>query len=85
MDPFLPAPQPRRWRRSVYAASLALPFATLQAWAVVVLLSTVRLSGPAAIAFLLVIAGAMGAACEALHWAWRLGSFEPRPEFVSRR
>ncbi|HKS49061.1 MAG TPA: hypothetical protein VJT49_28925 [Amycolatopsis sp.] len=84
MDPFLPAPQPRRWRRSVYAASLALPFATVQVWAVVMLLSTVTVSGPAVLALPLVIGGAVVAAFEGLHWAWRLGSFEPRPSLASR-
>lgn len=84
MDPFVPAPQPKRWRRSFYAASLALPFATLQVWAVLMLLSTVQLSGPAALAFPLVIAGAVVGAIESLHWAWRLGSLEPRSRLVAR-
>jgi hypothetical protein len=83
MDPFRPAPQPKRWRRSFYAAILALPFATLQVWAVLMLLSTVQLSGPAALAFPLVIAGAVVGAIESLHWVWRLGSFEPRPRLVA--
>lgn len=83
MDPFVPAPQPKRWRRSVYAASLALPFATLQVWAVLMLLSTVQLTGATALPFSLVIAGAIVGAVEGLRWAWRLGSFEPRPRFVA--
>jgi hypothetical protein len=77
MDPFLPAPQPRRWRRGVYAASIAFPFATLQIWALTVLLTTVEVSGPAALAFLLVIAGAVVAAFDGLRWAWRFGHFKP--------
>jgi len=78
MDPFLPAPQPRRWRKSVYAASLALPFATMQVWAIVLLLTTLNVTGPVALAFLLVVAGAVVAAIEGVHWAWRLGSLQPK-------
>jgi len=85
MDPFMPTPQPKRWRRSIYAASLALPFSTMQVWAVILLLSTVQLSGPAELAFVLVVAGAVVAAFESVHWAWRLGSFDQRIEHAVRR
>jgi hypothetical protein len=77
MDPFLPAPQPKRWRRSIYAATFAIPFATTQVWAVLLLLTTVRLGGAAGLAFLLVVAGAVVGAFDSLRWAWRLGSLEP--------
>jgi hypothetical protein len=73
MDPFLPAPQPKRWRREVYAAVLALPFAAMEFWAITVLVSTGQWAGPGALAFVLVIAGAALAAVLGLCWLWRLG------------
>jgi cell division protein FtsW (lipid II flippase) len=77
MNPYLPAPRPKRWRRSVYAASLALPFSAMQVWAVMLLLRVVHPDGPAVLAFLLVVAGAVVSALASLRWAWRLGSLEP--------
>jgi hypothetical protein len=73
MDPFLPTPQPDRWRRGVYAASLVIPFTVLQIWAVTVLLSTAQLEGPLGLAFLLAVTGSVVAVLDGWRWTWRLG------------
>jgi hypothetical protein len=73
MDPFLPAPQPERWRRGVYAACLAIPFTVMQIWAITVVLSSARMEGAVGLAFLLAVAGAVIAVLDGWRWAWRLG------------
>ncbi|MET0236710.1 MAG: hypothetical protein ABW224_18820 [Kibdelosporangium sp.] len=73
MDPFLPTPEPARWRRGFLAACIAIPFTAMQIWAVVVLLSTATIEGPAGVAFLLAVAGSIVAVLDGWRWAWRLG------------
>lgn len=76
MEPFLPAPQPVRWRRGVYAAGLVIPFTCVQIWAVLVLLSMAELSGPVAFAMLLTVFGSAVAVYGGWRWTWRLGREE---------
>src|SRR5262249_20145016 len=61
MDPFLPAPQPIRWRRGVYAAALVIPFTVVQVWALLVLLSVADFSGLVAQAVLVLVLGSITA------------------------
>ncbi|WP_158882261.1 hypothetical protein [Amycolatopsis anabasis] len=72
MEPFLPPPRPGRWRVGVYAASLVFPFTAVQVWAVTVLLSTASLRGPANLALLFIVAGAMVAVLDGWRWTWQL-------------
>ncbi|MFD8494599.1 hypothetical protein [Amycolatopsis sp. NPDC059657] len=74
MEPFLPAPQPVRWRRGVYAAGLVIPFTCVQIWAVLVLLTMANLDGAVAFAMLLTIFGSAVGVYSGWRWAVRLGS-----------
>ncbi|WP_406629583.1 hypothetical protein [Amycolatopsis sp. WGS_07] len=78
MEPFLPAPQPVRWRRGVYAAALVVPFTVAQVWALLVLLSFESFHGPAAQAFLVILAGSLFATVAGWRWVWQLGSERKR-------
>jgi membrane protein implicated in regulation of membrane protease activity len=73
MDPFLPAPQPRRWRRGVYAAALVIPFTAMQLWAIV-LLTTADLQGPLRLAFVLAAIGSVVAVVAGWRWVARSGT-----------
>jgi hypothetical protein len=73
MDPFLPAPQPRRWRRGVYAAALVIPFTAMQLWAIV-LLTTADLEGPLRLAFVLAVIGSVVAVLAGWRWVARSGT-----------
>ncbi|MBB4684615.1 hypothetical protein [Amycolatopsis jiangsuensis] len=77
MDPFVPTPQPVRWRRGVYAVALVVPFTVAQVWALLVLLRLAPLDGVVGQAFLVTFAGSAAAVWAGWRWAWRLGS-EPR-------
>jgi hypothetical protein len=85
MDPFLPAPQPERWRRSVYAASLVIPFTALQIWALAYLLTSVPMEGPLSLAFLVALMGSAGATIAGWRWTWRLGREPVRPALEIRQ
>ncbi|MGW7536698.1 hypothetical protein [Amycolatopsis sp. NPDC054798] len=74
MEPFLPAPQPVRWRRGVYAAALVIPFTVAQVWALLVLLSLESLHGLVGQAFLVILAGSVVATAIGWRWVWQLGS-----------
>ncbi|WP_051791809.1 hypothetical protein [Amycolatopsis jejuensis] len=74
MEPFLPAPQPVRWRRGVYAAALVVPFTVAQLWALLVLLRLAPLDGLVGQAFLVTLAGSVVAMWAGWRWAWQLGS-----------
>ncbi|OAP26493.1 MULTISPECIES: hypothetical protein [Amycolatopsis] len=78
MEPFLPAPQPVRWRRGVYAAALVVPFTVAQVWALLVLLSLGSLHGLVGQAFLVTLAGSVVATAIGWRWVWRLGSERKR-------
>ncbi|GAA1020789.1 MULTISPECIES: hypothetical protein [Amycolatopsis] len=78
MEPFLPAPQPVRWRRGVYAAALVVPFTVAQVWALLVLLSFESLHGLVAQAFLVILAGSLIATVAGWRWVWQLGSERKR-------
>ncbi|MET0133198.1 MAG: hypothetical protein ABW215_06350, partial [Kibdelosporangium sp.] len=69
MDPFIPASDPGRWRRGFFAVCVALPFTALQLWAIVVVLSTVTIEGPAGLAFLLAVGGSAIAVFDGWRWA----------------
>lgn len=73
MDPFLPAPDPGRWRRGFFAACVAIPFTALQIWAITVVLSTATIEGAAGFAFLLAVGGSAVAVLDGWRWAWKLG------------
>lgn len=73
MDPYLPAPDPRGWRRGFFAACVAVPFTLMQVWAVTVMLSTASFDGVAAVASPLALGGAMIAVLNGWRWVWRLG------------
>ncbi|MET7998174.1 hypothetical protein ABZU76_45555 [Amycolatopsis sp. NPDC005232] len=90
MDPFLPAPQPIRWRRGVYAAALVIPFTVMQLWALLVLLSLADFSGLVVQAVLVLVLGSAVSLAVGWRWAWRLGSerrraLETRREFEAWR
>ncbi|GAA3532280.1 hypothetical protein GCM10022222_14400 [Amycolatopsis ultiminotia] len=78
MEPFLPVPQPVRWRRGVYAAALVVPFTLAQVWALLVLLRLAPLDGLVGQAFLVVLAGAGFAVWAGWRWTVRLGAEERR-------
>ena len=73
MEPFITAPDPRRRRRSFFAACIAIPFTAMQIWAVTVVLSTATIEGAAGLAFLLAAGGAAVAVLDGWRWAWKLG------------
>jgi hypothetical protein len=83
MEPFLPAPDRGRYRRGFFAACVAIPFTAMQLWAVIVVLSTANLEGPARFAFLLAVFGAAIAVVDGWRWAWRLGSGNNRNIIVT--
>lgn len=57
-------PAPVLWRRGLYLAVLTSCFTVVQVWAAVVVLATVRVSGPSAVALVLAMAGAgVGVVC----------------------
>jgi hypothetical protein len=84
MDPFLPAPQPIRWRRGVYAAALAALCTVADLWALLVLLRLGPPDGLARQAILVLAAGSVISLCFGWRWAWRLGS-ERRRALAIRR
>ncbi|MFI5608107.1 hypothetical protein [Amycolatopsis sp. NPDC051903] len=84
MDPFLPAPQPIRWRRGVYAAALVIPFTVLQLWALLVVLRLVPLNGLAGQAVLVLVLGSAISLGVGWRWAWRLGSERRRALEIRR-
>jgi hypothetical protein len=74
MDPFLPAPRPRRWRRAVYAAGLVIPFTATQIWALLVLLRLAPLTGLVGQAFVVILLGSVVAIWSGWRWTWHLGT-----------
>ncbi|SEP43799.1 hypothetical protein [Amycolatopsis saalfeldensis] len=74
MEPFLPVPQPVRWRRGVYAAALVIPFTVAQVWALLVLLSVAPLDGLVGQAFLVSLVGSLVAVAAGWRWTWLLTS-----------
>ncbi|HWD02605.1 MAG TPA: hypothetical protein VG674_09155 [Amycolatopsis sp.] len=84
MDPFLPAPQPIRWRRGVYAAALVIPFTVAQLWALLVLVRLVPLSGLAGQAILVLVLGSLVSLGIGWRWAVRLGSERRRAVEIRR-
>lgn len=74
MEPFLPLPQPVRWRRGVYAAALVVPFTVAQVWALLVLLSVAPLDGLVGQAFLVSLLGSLVAVAAGWRWTWLLTS-----------
>ncbi|HEY2062163.1 hypothetical protein [Amycolatopsis sp. NBC_01480] len=74
MEPFLPVPQPIRWRRGVYAAALVIPFTVAQVWALLVLLSVAPLDGLVGQAFLVSLVGSLVAVAAGWRWTWLLTS-----------
>ncbi|HKN53765.1 MAG TPA: hypothetical protein VJX66_14785 [Amycolatopsis sp.] len=74
MDPFLPAPQPSRWHRGVYAAGLVIPFTAAQLWALLVLLRLAPLDGLVGQAMAVVLLGSVVAIWAGWRWIWRLGA-----------
>jgi hypothetical protein len=74
MEPFLPVPQPIRWRRGVYAAALVIPFTVAQVWALLVLMSVAPLGGLVGQAFLVSLLGSLVAVAAGWRWTWLLTS-----------
>jgi hypothetical protein len=85
MDPFLPAPEPKRWRRGVYVAGLVIPFTALQIWALAYLLTSVHMEGPLRLAFLIALMGSVGATIAGWRLTWRLGHEPVRPALEIRQ
>lgn len=84
MEPFLPVPQPIRWRRGVYAAALVIPFTVAQVWALLVLLSVAPLDGLVGQAFLVSLVGSLVAVVAGWRWTWLLTSERRRARDLER-
>ncbi|WP_326833927.1 hypothetical protein VSH64_03145 [Amycolatopsis rhabdoformis] len=84
MDPFLPAPQPIRWRRGVYAAAIVIPFTVIQVWALLVLLSVADFTGLVAQAVVVLVLGSVVSLAVGWRWAWRLGTERRRALEIRR-
>ncbi|WP_233574112.1 hypothetical protein [Amycolatopsis panacis] len=84
MDPFLPAPQPIRWRRGVYAAALVILCTVADLWALLVLVRLAPPDGLVGQAILVLGVGSVISLGLGWRWALRLGSERRRALEIRR-